>query len=47
MSAENSGAKYVHTFVGKEVDATDRLLDLQTLLHLARLDIPEPDGLVI
>ena len=38
---------YVRTLVGKEVDATDGFLDLQALLHLARLDIPEPDSLVI
>ena len=47
MSAENSGAKYVHTLVGKEVHATDGFFDLQALLHLARLDIPEADSLVI
>ena len=36
-----------HTFVGEEVDTADRLLDLETLLHLTGVDIPEPDGLVI
>ena len=47
MSEENFGANYAHTLVGKEVHATDGFLDLQALLHLARLYIPEPDGLVI
>ena len=47
MSVEKLRTNYAHTLVGKEVDATDRLLDLQTLLHLARLDIPEPDSLVV
>ena len=35
------------TFVGEEVDATDRLLDLQALLQLAGLDVPEADRLVV
>ena len=35
------------TLIGEEVDAADRLLDLQALLHLARLNIPEPDSFVV
>lgn len=36
-----------HTFLCKEVDTADGLLDLQALLHLARLDVPEPDSLIV
>ena len=35
------------TFFCQEVDAAHRLLDLQTLLHFASLNIPETDGFVI
>lgn len=37
----------VRTFFMQEVNTADRLLDLQTLRHLARFDIPEPNRLVI
>ena len=37
----------VRTFFVQEVDTTDGLLDLQTLCHLARFDIPESNRLVV
>jgi hypothetical protein len=35
------------TFLRQEINTANGLLDLQTLLALARRDIPEPDRLVI
>ena len=35
------------TLVREEVDAADGLLDLQAFLHLTRVDIPEPNCLVV
>lgn len=37
----------MRTFFMQEVNATDWLLDLQALCHLARFDIPEPNRLVV
>jgi hypothetical protein len=36
-----------HTFLGQEINATDRLLDLQTFFTLARCHVPEADGFVV
>jgi len=36
-----------HTFFVQEINTTDWLLDLQTLCHLARFNIPEPNRLVV
>lgn len=37
----------MHTFFVQEVDTANRLLDLQTLRHLACFDIPESNRLVV
>jgi hypothetical protein len=35
------------TFLSQKINTAHGLLDLQTLLHLARLYIPEPDRLIV
>lgn len=37
----------LRTFLRQEVDTTNRFLHLQALLHLAGLDVPEADRLVV
>jgi len=37
----------VRTFFVQEINTTDRFLDLQTLCHLARFNIPESNRLVV
>ena len=37
----------LRTFLRQEVDTTDRFLHLQALLHLASLDVPEANRLIV